>query len=96
MSTDRIEALRDEAVFLAELGGRLRAVRRMRRMSRHDLAYSSRVSERYIAMIEGGKGNVSVLLLRRLALALCTVPLENERMDPPPNLLRDKVETLGV
>lgn len=47
-------------------------------------------------MIEGGKGNVSVLLLRRLALALCTVPLENERMDPPPNLLRDKVETLGV
>jgi len=39
-------------------------------MTRKQLAHDSGVSERYLAQIEGGKGNISVLFLRRLARAL--------------------------
>jgi XRE family aerobic/anaerobic benzoate catabolism transcriptional regulator len=39
-------------------------------MTRKQLARDSGVSERYLAQIEGGGGNISVLLLRQLAKAL--------------------------
>ena len=39
-------------------------------MTRKQLARDSGVSERYLAQIEGGAGNISVLLLRQLAKAL--------------------------
>ena len=39
-------------------------------MSRKALAHASGVSERYLAQLEGGEGNVSVLLLRQIAQAL--------------------------
>jgi XRE family transcriptional regulator, aerobic/anaerobic benzoate catabolism transcriptional regulator len=39
-------------------------------MTRKQLARDSGVSERYLAQIEGGQGNISVLFLRRLAKAL--------------------------
>jgi XRE family aerobic/anaerobic benzoate catabolism transcriptional regulator len=39
-------------------------------MSRRELARKSRVSERYIAQIEAGKGNVSIVLLLRIARAI--------------------------
>jgi XRE family aerobic/anaerobic benzoate catabolism transcriptional regulator len=39
-------------------------------MSRKQLARDSGVSERYLAQIEGGRGNISVLVLRQLAKAL--------------------------
>ena len=45
-------------------------------MSRKVLARVSGISERYIAQLESGKGNVSIMLLRRLALAIRT-PLED-------------------
>ncbi|MBR0751374.1 helix-turn-helix domain-containing protein [Bradyrhizobium jicamae] len=44
----------------------MRHARQNREMSRRDLARRSGVSERYIAMIEAGKGNVSIVLLIRL------------------------------
>src|SRR5690348_7988185 len=59
----------DEA-FLAELGARIRAMRDRRGMSRKLLARESRVSERYLAQLETGNGNISVILLRRVADAL--------------------------
>jgi len=55
--------------FLAQLGQRVRRIRALRGMSRKVLAEASDVSERYIAQLEAGMGNVSVLLLRRLAKA---------------------------
>ena len=58
-----------EAEFLASLGRRVRHLRAMRGMSRKVLSASSRVSERYIAQLESGQGNVSIILLRRVALA---------------------------
>jgi XRE family aerobic/anaerobic benzoate catabolism transcriptional regulator len=59
-----------EDVFLAELGQRLRKTRALRGMSRKVLAKESGLSERYIAQMESGEGNVSIILLRRLSNAM--------------------------
>ncbi len=59
-----------EAAFLLGLGQRLRTIRARRGVTRRDLSRRSGVSERYIAQLEGGSGNISVLLLRRIARAL--------------------------
>ena len=59
-----------ESEFLALLGDRVRGMRRLRLMSRRELARKSRISERYIAQIEAGKGNVSIVLLLRIAHAI--------------------------
>jgi XRE family aerobic/anaerobic benzoate catabolism transcriptional regulator len=55
---------------LKELGDRVRQARARRGMTRKQLARDSGVSERYVAQIEGGEGNISVLVLRHLARAL--------------------------
>ncbi len=52
------------------LGDRVRQARARRGMTRKQLAHDSGVSERYLAQIEGGGGNISVLVLRQLAKAL--------------------------
>ena len=56
--------------FLVQLGARVRETRLLREMSRRELAGRSGVSERYIAQIEGGKGNVSIVLLLRIVHAV--------------------------
>ena len=56
--------------FLASLGKRVREVREQRGMARNVLARSADVSERYLAALEGGEGNATVILLRRVAVAL--------------------------
>ncbi len=53
----------------------MRAARGRRGLSRRILAEYAGVSERYLAQLEAGRGNVSVLLLRQIAVAL-DVPLE--------------------
>ncbi|WP_312011469.1 MULTISPECIES: helix-turn-helix domain-containing protein [unclassified Bradyrhizobium] len=62
--------------FLTALGERLRELRTARGMSRRELAGASGVSERWIARIESGKGNVTILLLRRLASAFRQRPVQ--------------------
>jgi XRE family transcriptional regulator, aerobic/anaerobic benzoate catabolism transcriptional regulator len=59
-----------EAGFLEQLGQRVRTMRALRGMSRKVLARVSGISERYIAQLEGGKGNVSIVLLRRVSNAM--------------------------
>jgi XRE family aerobic/anaerobic benzoate catabolism transcriptional regulator len=59
-----------EAALLRALGERVRDARARRGMTRKILARDSRVSERYLAQLETGRGNVSVLLLRQIAAAL--------------------------
>jgi XRE family aerobic/anaerobic benzoate catabolism transcriptional regulator len=59
-----------ETAFLAQLGDRLRSSRMACELSRRELARRSKISERYIAQIEAGKGNVSIVLLLRLAAAI--------------------------
>ncbi len=60
--------------YLTQLGDRIRSLRASRGMSRKDLARGAGVSERYLANLETGTGNASVLLLRQVAGAL-DVPL---------------------
>jgi XRE family aerobic/anaerobic benzoate catabolism transcriptional regulator len=64
-----------EVAYLALLGERVRAWRADHGVTRKSLALTSGVSERYLAQLEGGDGNISVLLLRRLAHAM-QVPIE--------------------
>jgi DNA-binding XRE family transcriptional regulator len=59
-----------ESEFLNQLGERVRTSRALREMSRRELARQSGISERYIAQIEAGRGNVSIVLLLRLAQAI--------------------------
>jgi DNA-binding XRE family transcriptional regulator len=59
-----------ECLFLKQLGDRVRATRLRRGLSRRGLARRSGISERYIARIEAGTGNVSIVLLLRIAQAL--------------------------
>src|SRR6202521_5887400 len=59
-----------ESCFLAHLGQRVRTMRALRGMSRKVLAKVSGISERYIAQLESGKGNVSIVLLRRVSNAM--------------------------
>ena len=58
-----------ESLFLTDLGRRVRHARTVRGLSRKVLSQTSGLSERYIAQLEGGQGNVSIILLRRVALA---------------------------
>jgi XRE family transcriptional regulator, aerobic/anaerobic benzoate catabolism transcriptional regulator len=55
---------------LKSLADRVRQTRARRGMTRKQLARDSGVSERYLAQIEAGHGNISVLVLRQLAKAL--------------------------
>ena len=59
-----------DAAFLHALGERVRDARARRGMTRKILARDSDVSERYLAQLESGQGNISILLLQRIALAL--------------------------
>ena len=62
--------LGEDSVFLQRLGRRVRAARAQRRLSRKLLARDAGVSERYLAQLEAGQGNISILLLRHVADAL--------------------------
>src|SRR5450759_1182794 len=59
---------------LAVMGQRVRDLRAGLDMTRKELAAASGVSERYVAEVELGRGNVSVLILRQLADALRVSP----------------------
>ena len=64
-----------DTLYLSRLGERVRAWRAEHGMTRKALAEASGVSERYLAQLEAGEGNISVLLLRRVARAM-SVPVE--------------------
>ncbi len=82
-------ALRDSEVYLRHLGERVRTLRNQRGMSRKVLAQHAKVSERYLAQLEVGKGNCSIVLLRRIARAigLPVTQLVNEGADPALDLV---------
>src|SRR3954452_19397344 len=81
--------------YLRQLGDRVREARARRGMTRKILARDSHVSERYLAQLEAGQGNISILLLRELAEAL-DLPLSALVQDgpEPPVELQHAVEFL--
>jgi XRE family transcriptional regulator, aerobic/anaerobic benzoate catabolism transcriptional regulator len=60
----------EEANFLRQLGRRVRELREERGLTRRALALQTDVSERYLGQLETGEGNISIMLLRRVAMAL--------------------------
>ena len=72
MSTDPGTNENESERLLGVLGERVRTLRAHRQMTRKALARDSQVSERYLAQLEQGRGNISVMLLARVAAALRT------------------------
>jgi len=56
--------------FLLSLGKRVRELRDRRGMTRRAAARDANISERHLAQLEAGEGNISIVLLRRIAAAL--------------------------
>ncbi|HEX5394394.1 MAG TPA: helix-turn-helix transcriptional regulator [Rhodocyclaceae bacterium] len=56
--------------FLSGLGKRVRDIRDRRGMTRKLVARDAGVSERHLAHLEAGEGNISIVLLRRITQAL--------------------------
>ncbi len=65
-----LTSAQQEAAYLSQLGERVRAWRGEHNMTRKALSEACGLSERYLAQLEAGRGNISVLLLRRVARAM--------------------------
>src|SRR5688572_28741737 len=94
--TAHLSESQQESRYLSRLGERVRAWRVETGTTRKALAAASEVSERYLAQLEGGEGNISVLLLRRVARAM-GVPvgsLAKEEEDAAPQ--RSRLALLGL
>ena len=72
-----------ETAYLSLLGERVRAWRSENGMTRKELSAASGVSERYLAQLEAGEGNISVLLLRKVARAMGVTVESLVREDAP-------------
>ena len=75
--------------YLGMVGARVRQIRVRRGMTRRILAGASGVSERYLAQLESGKANASVMVLSAISQALGT-PLDDlldQRTDQPADYL---------
>jgi XRE family transcriptional regulator, aerobic/anaerobic benzoate catabolism transcriptional regulator len=59
-----------DIVYLHTLADKIRDARAQRGMTRNALAADSGVSLRFLAQLEGGQGNPSILVLRRIASAM--------------------------
>lgn len=64
---------RHEAL-LATVGARVRALRERRSLTRRQLAAQSGISERFLAQLEAGQGNISLGRFADVAVALGTTP----------------------
>ena len=89
----------DSERLLDVLGERVRTLRSHRCMTRKALARDSGVSERYLAQLEHGQGNISVVLLARVAAALRTEPSDllqtRERQTAEEVLIADLLRELS-
>jgi XRE family aerobic/anaerobic benzoate catabolism transcriptional regulator len=70
MQTKHHATNHDSADLLGLIGERVRSLRALRGMTRKSLVAESAVSERHLAQLEAGKGNMSIALLERVARAL--------------------------
>lgn len=73
---------RGSSLYLQQLAARVREARARRGMTRKTLARDSGVSERYLAQLEAGKGNITISLLRRVTAAM-GLPLATLVSDEP-------------
>jgi XRE family aerobic/anaerobic benzoate catabolism transcriptional regulator len=80
---------RETDAYLHRLGERVRTLRNQRGMTRKALARHAKVSERYLAQLEAGLGNGSIVLLRRIsrAIGLPVTQLVHEGSEPSLDLV---------
>ncbi len=88
MSVTKESTEQNANVTLAELGTRVRAWRARRGMTRKALAADSGLSERFLADVESGKGNVSINSLEAAARALNITVIDLLQDAPRPALAR--------
>src|SRR5437867_393604 len=74
MSASRAASNRSRQAMLRQVGEQVRGVREGRGLSRRALADASGVSERFLAELEAGEGNISVARLADVAEALEASP----------------------
>lgn len=74
--SDPSELRNEDSDYLHRLGEHIRDLRVRRGMTRAILARDSGVSIRYLAQLESGEGNISILRLRQVAQAMA-IPLED-------------------
>ena len=88
-STARPATGRETDAYLRRLGERVRTLRNQRGMTRKALARHANVSERYLAQLEAGLGNGSIVLLRRIsrAIGLPVTQLVHEGSEPALDLV---------
>ena len=76
----------------------MRDARARHGMTRRMLAHDSGLSERYLALLEDGRGNLSMVLLRRVAAAI-DVPLARLVLEDEPTveaqLIAERLGHLG-
>lgn len=81
----RLPEIREDE-FLLFLGKRVRELRNLRGMTRKMVSREADVSERHLAQLEAGEGNVSIVLLRRIcaALSVSLAELFDHASEEPP------------
>jgi XRE family aerobic/anaerobic benzoate catabolism transcriptional regulator len=77
-----------DIAYLQTLADKIRDARAQRGMTRSALAADSGVSLRFLAQLEGGQGNPSILVLRRIASAMGFPPDDLLSNEPPPTIDR--------
>lgn len=81
--------------LLATVGARIRSLRQRRGLSRRELSERSGVSERFLAQLESGQGNISLGRFADVAEALDTTPAEL-LAGAAPATNQTKIALLGV
>ena len=54
----------------SKIGTRIKELRDLRNMSQKDLSYSADLDRSYIASVENGKRNISIVNIEKIAVAL--------------------------
>jgi len=54
----------------SEIGNRIKELREIKQMSQKDLAFASDLDRSYIASVENGQRNISIVNIEKLAIAL--------------------------
>jgi XRE family aerobic/anaerobic benzoate catabolism transcriptional regulator len=87
----------EDTNLLALIGRRVRETRERHGMARKNLSQNSKVSERYLAQLEAGEANASVLLLHSVARALgmpLTELIEPQKTSVEQRLIRRFLDNL--
>jgi XRE family aerobic/anaerobic benzoate catabolism transcriptional regulator len=74
-----------DSLLLRDLAQRIRTLRKARSLTRKNLSALADVSERHLAQLESGEGNISIVLLNRIATSLNTSLAELFAQDQHPS-----------